>query len=586
MANRRTLLKAIETVRAGGRPPMALDRRRRRRADRARTRSTASRRPTRWEAHWTRARRAPSAPARRWLAATPASRCRRAGCAEAARRAADACARRRRGARAGLRGVARRIEAEGDRARARRLVRPARRAARQDADRRRRCRARFASGVGMVSTILLKDTSDRTAYRVFEPGAAAALPGFGFANNLVLLPDPASFRVLPWAPATGWMRARGLVRRRHAGADRHAPRAAGARWRASRAAGFGLRCGLEVEFHIYRLADRDGDRVARSGSAPPGRASRRAVTMIHPGYNLLAEGWADMADEPLRDRPAHRAGPRPAAALARDRARPEPGRGGVRRRPTRSPPPTRWSLFRNGVRQALRRAGYHASFVCRPPFPNVMASGWHLHQSLRRSRRAARNAFVRDAPARGQRRGRRAHTLSDVGAHWLAGLLAHGRGDGACSARRRSTPTRASGRTRWRRSRCSGAATTAARCCACSAAAATRRRGSRTASASRRPTRTSTSRRRSTPASTASSARLAAPPATGAPYGGSGDEPLPTSLGEALDALAADERAGRARFGAAGRRLVHAAQALRARAPRPAPTTRDAWQAREYFSRF
>ena len=24
------------------------------------------------------------------------------------------------------------------------------------------------------------------------------------------------------------------------------------------------------------------------------------MTMIHPGYNLLAEGWADMADEPLR----------------------------------------------------------------------------------------------------------------------------------------------------------------------------------------------------------------------------------------------------------------------------------------------
>src|SRR5204862_1462798 len=49
------------------------------------------------------------------------------------------------------------------------------------------------SGIGLVSTILLKDTSDRTAYRVFEPGATDALPGFGFANNLVLLPDPASF---------------------------------------------------------------------------------------------------------------------------------------------------------------------------------------------------------------------------------------------------------------------------------------------------------------------------------------------------------------------------------------------------------
>ena len=64
----------------------------------------------------------------------------------------------------------------------------------------------FESGVGMVSTILLKDTSDRTAYRIFEPGVAAALPGFGFANNLVLRLDPTSFRVLPWAPSTGWVR--------------------------------------------------------------------------------------------------------------------------------------------------------------------------------------------------------------------------------------------------------------------------------------------------------------------------------------------------------------------------------------------
>ena len=65
----------------------------------------------------------------------------------------------------------------------------------------------LASGLGMASTILLKDTSDRTSYRVFEAGATAGLPGFGFANNLMLLPDPASFRVLPWAPGTGWMRA-------------------------------------------------------------------------------------------------------------------------------------------------------------------------------------------------------------------------------------------------------------------------------------------------------------------------------------------------------------------------------------------
>ena len=84
-------------------------------------------------------------------------------------------------------------------------------------------------------------------------------------------------------------------------------------------------------------------------------------------------------------------------------------------------------LFRNGVRQALRRAGYHASFVCRPPFPNVMASGWHLHQSLTHIA-DGRNAFMRDDAAPGSAAADATHTLSDIGAYWLAGLLAHARG--------------------------------------------------------------------------------------------------------------------------------------------------------------
>jgi glutamine synthetase len=62
-------------------------------------------------------------------------------------------------------------------------------------------------GIGLVSTVMLKDTSDRTAFKVFEPGLADELPGFRQANNLMLLPDPASFRVLPWSPSTAWMQA-------------------------------------------------------------------------------------------------------------------------------------------------------------------------------------------------------------------------------------------------------------------------------------------------------------------------------------------------------------------------------------------
>ncbi len=39
-------------------------------------------------------------------------------------------------------------------------------------------------------------------------------------------------------------------------------------------------------------------------------------------------------------------------------------------------------LFRSALKQAARRHGYLASFMCRPRLPNTLASGWHLHQSL------------------------------------------------------------------------------------------------------------------------------------------------------------------------------------------------------------
>ena len=79
------------------------------------------------------------------------------------------------------------------------------------------------------------------------------------------------------------------------------------------------------------------------------------------------------------------------------------------------------ALFRNGVRQALRRAGYHASFVCKPPLPHAIASGWHLHQSLVD---AAGANLMRRPTAAGTALDAR-QVLSDAGTHWLAGLLAH-----------------------------------------------------------------------------------------------------------------------------------------------------------------
>jgi len=282
-------------------------------------------------------------------------------------------------------------------------------------------RRAMAEGIGMVSTLMLKDTSDRTAYKVFEPGGTATLPGFGYANNLVLLPDPESFRQLPWAPATGWLRAQPWFQDGQP-VELDSRRVLQRALERLRAVGFEMRCGLEVEFHIYRIADPgpalDPERADWPGPPPQ-------VELIHPGFNLLAENWYDQAEAPLRivQQTAQALG-LPLLSLEI-----ELGPSQVEAVFDVTDALTaadNMVLFRNGVRQALRRAGYHATFMCRPPFPNIMSSGWHLHQSLVDAK-TGRNAFERDAPAPGATPEQAGYTLSPTGEHYLAGLLEHAR---------------------------------------------------------------------------------------------------------------------------------------------------------------
>jgi glutamine synthetase len=296
-------------------------------------------------------------------------------------------------------------------------------------------RQAFDDGIGLVSTILLKDTSDRTAFKVFDPQAPAALPGLRGANNLLLLPDPASLLMLPWAERTGWLRAEPCFAD---GAEvpidprrvlQRALAALGER-------GFGLRCGLEVEFHMHRIVD---DQLAAVGAAWP--AEPPTLRLLHPGYNLLAENWADMAHEALslvRENALALGLPLRSLEIELGPSQFEAVFGAVDALAAAD----QMLLFRNGMRQALRRAGYHVSFVCRPPLPSAIASGWHLHQSLVRLGDGA-NAFQRSgaaveaveaietaSPGAGAAR----RVLSDTGAHWLAGLLAHARGMAALCA--------------------------------------------------------------------------------------------------------------------------------------------------------
>ena len=430
------------------------------------------------------------------------------------------------------------------------------------------------SGVSLVSTVMLKDTSDRTAFAVFDGSLAALMPGFGFANNLVLLPDPSSFRVLPWAPGTGWLQAQPWF-------DDGTPVALDTR-RALQAArsrlaamGLGLRCGLEVEFHIYRIDDArlDPQRAAWPGEPP-------AVSMIHPGYNLLAEGWADLADEPLAivQRTAQGLGlPLRSLEIELGPSQVE----AVFDATDALTAADHMVLFRNGVRQALRRAGYHASFVCRPPFPNVMASGWHLHQSVVDADTGV-NRFCRDTPAPDTSPADAGHSLSPLGEQWLAGLLEHARGMSVFC-----TPTiNGFGRFRpnalapqsvlWGRDNRGAMLRVLGRC----GDAATRIEN-RIGEPCANPYLYMAAQIHA--GLDGIERRLTAPRATDAPYAGAGPA-LPTSLEEALAALDGDAAMTRS----FGESLVRCVQRVkRAECDRHAQADdKDEWQRREYFGRF
>lgn len=431
-------------------------------------------------------------------------------------------------------------------------------------------------GVGMVSTLMLKDTSDRTAFKVFEPGGTDSLPGFGFASNLLLLADPESFRQLPWTQGSGWLRAQPWF-------QDGTPVELDTRRVLQRAlakladAGFTMKCGLEVEFHVYKLRDAQ-PALDPMQSAWPGPAP--AVDLVHPGYNLLAEGWFDLAEEPLRI-VQHTA---QALGLPLLSLEVEFGPSQVEAVFEATDALTaadNMVLFRNAVKMALRRAGYHATFMCRPPFPNIMSSGWHLHQSLCDAR-TGRNAFMRDTPAPGSDASQASHWLSEAGEHYLAGLLHHARAMTVFC-----TPT-ANGFGRFRPNALAPQSVLWGRD---NRGAMLRVVGGPGDAATRIENRIGE------PAAnpylyfasqihaglSGMERKMQAPHATDAPYAGTGDQ-LPTSLGEALDALGADaplcDAFGRG-FTDYFTRIKRSEQQRFAAAEDP-----DEFQRREYFGRF
>jgi glutamine synthetase len=267
----------------------------------------------------------------------------------------------------------------------------------------------FENGCSITSTLFAKDTSHRSVFPVFTAGGGFGMSEMQGGSDVLMVPDPGTFRTIPWAPGTGWVLCDVYFQD-----GKPVPFATRSLYRSVvdglAARGYRFKVGLEVEFHVFRTDDAALD---PNDAGQPGRPP--AVSLLSRGFQYLTEQRYDEA-EPILE------------MLRRDlEAMGLPVRSmEVEMGPSQFEftfdaaeglvPADNMILFRSAVKQMCHRRGLHATFMCRPRVPNTVASGWHLHQSL--VSHDGGNAFVST---------HNGEVLSAAGRGYLAGLLAHAR---------------------------------------------------------------------------------------------------------------------------------------------------------------
>lgn len=272
------------------------------------------------------------------------------------------------------------------------------------------------NGKDFQTATLIFDTTNNP---VVAPFGASALgdPRMTGLPDGVLVPDPTTFKVLPWLDGTGWILSdlyfrsgervpfdtRGILQDQ---VGRLATE------------GFEYVAGIEMEFYITRLEDA---KLSFEDSGHP--PAPPVVSAVSHGFQYLTENRGDEIGvilDILRDSVVSLGLP-----LATVEDEWGPGQVEFTFEPMVGVAAADAAiLLRSVIKQLCRRHGYHATFMSRPAVANAFSSGWHLHQSLRSTDQE--NCFA----------GSGDELLSDTGSWFMGGLLEHAR---ACSVL--TTPT-------------------------------------------------------------------------------------------------------------------------------------------------
>ena len=266
-------------------------------------------------------------------------------------------------------------------------------------------RSLFDTGMAAPSTLLLKDTSHRTAFAVWSDQTGIDAGPMQGANDILMVPRPDSFRVLPWSAHSAWIFCDVMFRDATPipfSSTRVLQRSVDA------LAGHGMeaRIGLEVEFHLFEILD---PALSHEQATMPGQPVQ--TRNLAQGYQFLTEtryGEVETILDHLRYMAQKLGLPVRSVEI-------EMGPSQFEFTFDPADPVTQAQsmvMFRTMVKQVAASQNLHASFMAKPRLANTAANGWHIHQSLLDAQ-TGRNLFT---PAS------RADLTPEAG-NWIAGLL-------------------------------------------------------------------------------------------------------------------------------------------------------------------
>ena len=258
-----------------------------------------------------------------------------------------------------------------------------------------------------VATTTLDSAGART-FASFTRGGGMGLAEMTGSPNLTIVPDPATFRVLPWAPGIGWVLCDEYF---NSGVPFHFSSRQLLRRQLRKLAERKMDCrvGLEVEWYLLKPAE---DHLEDWHVGVPGERGRALKTNpVEPGYSYHSETNLDLMQPVLSAlSDAYAKLGLPLRSMENEWG---PGQVECTFAPTSAlEAADNLVLFRTATRQICRRMGYFATFMCRPALKGYYSSGWHLHQSLVDG--SGRNLFMPE---------RAGELLSPLGKNFLGGLL-------------------------------------------------------------------------------------------------------------------------------------------------------------------